>query len=167
MPSFEEIQTSIHHSDHHLQRLDPASFVGHLRAAFGTSPAALTFLANPVGVSWFCPALARGCHLKGFDADRPTKRGLGAHPGGSAWRSAVQRCLPQWAQGHCGMMVIRCWNDVGATMLKADRRGNLYPAKLRSEQKIGAALAPMMAVGWAVTMDDAKLDGFLSNPLSL
>ena len=33
---------------------------------------------------------------------------------------------------------------------KADRRGNLYPTKSRPDQKIDAAVAPMMAVGRAM-----------------
>jgi phage terminase large subunit-like protein len=51
---------------------------------------------------------------------------------------------------------------------KADRRGNLYPTKLRSEQKIDAAIALMMAIGRAMTEDenDRNLDSYLSNPLS-
>jgi phage terminase large subunit-like protein len=45
-----------------------------------------------------------------------------------------------------------------------DRRGNLYPTKLRSEQKIDAAIAPMMAVGRAMTEDGTQvgLDRVLS-----
>jgi len=52
---------------------------------------------------------------------------------------------------------------------KADRRGNLYPAKARSERKIDAAVALMMAIGrcQAAEADDAFDDGpsFFSNPL--
>jgi hypothetical protein len=50
---------------------------------------------------------------------------------------------------------------------KADRRGNLYPAKQRPERKIGAAVALMMAVGRAVAEDtnECDLDGFLRNPV--
>ena len=51
---------------------------------------------------------------------------------------------------------------------KADRRGNLYPTKRRSEQKIDAAVAVMMALGRAMTEDNnASIDDFLSNPLVL
>ncbi len=38
---------------------------------------------------------------------------------------------------------------VGNVVGRPDRRGNLYPAKQRPEQKIDAAVAPMMAVGRA------------------
>jgi phage terminase large subunit-like protein len=38
---------------------------------------------------------------------------------------------------------------------KADRRGNLYPTKQRPEQKIDAAVALMMAVGGAMTVEEA------------
>jgi hypothetical protein len=50
---------------------------------------------------------------------------------------------------------------------KADRRGNLYPAKQRPEQKIDAAVALMMAVGRAMTEDtnEGDLDDFLRDPL--
>ncbi len=40
---------------------------------------------------------------------------------------------------------------VGNVVGKPDRRGNLYPAKARPEQKIDAAVALMMAVGRART----------------
>jgi hypothetical protein len=48
---------------------------------------------------------------------------------------------------------------------KADRRGNLYPAMQRPEQKIDAAVSLMMAMGRAMIVDeDAKgLEGFLAN----
>ncbi len=38
---------------------------------------------------------------------------------------------------------------VGDVVGRPDRRGNLYPAKQRPEQKIDAAVALMMAVGRA------------------
>jgi phage terminase large subunit-like protein len=37
----------------------------------------------------------------------------------------------------------------------ADHRGNLYPTKQRPEQKIDAAVALMMAVGRAMTVEEA------------
>jgi phage terminase large subunit-like protein len=45
---------------------------------------------------------------------------------------------------------------------KADRRGNLYPTKLRLEQKIDAAIALMMVIGRAMTEDqnDRNLDSY-------
>jgi phage terminase large subunit-like protein len=54
-------------------------------------------------------------------------------------------------------------NVVGNTY----RRGNLYPAKSRPDQKIDAAIALIMAVGRAMVEDEqAKgLDGFLANPI--
>ena len=50
---------------------------------------------------------------------------------------------------------------------KPDRRGNLYPAKTRPDQKIDAAVALIMAIGRAVVEDqEAKgLEGFLTNPI--
>jgi phage terminase large subunit-like protein len=58
---------------------------------------------------------------------------------------------------------------LGNAVGKADRRGNLYPTKLRPDQKIDAAVALMMAIGRAMSEEDpnAGLDGFLSNPLSI
>jgi phage terminase large subunit-like protein len=56
---------------------------------------------------------------------------------------------------------------LGNVVGKADRRGNLYPTKQRSDQKIDAAVALMMAIGRAMSEEDpnAGLDGFLSRPL--
>jgi phage terminase large subunit-like protein len=56
---------------------------------------------------------------------------------------------------------------LGNVVGKADRRGNLYPAKQRPEQKIDAAVALMMALGRAMIEDEeAKgLEGFLTNPI--
>ena len=56
---------------------------------------------------------------------------------------------------------------LGNVVGKADRRGNLYPTKQRPDQKIDAAVALMMAIGRAMSEEDANaaLDGFLSNPL--
>jgi len=50
---------------------------------------------------------------------------------------------------------------------KPDRRGNLYPAKQRPEQKIDAAVALMMAVGRAMAEDDGQgdVEDFLRDPL--
>ena len=51
---------------------------------------------------------------------------------------------------------------------KADRRGNLYPAKPRPERKIDAAVALMMAVGRAMAEDGggtADLDAILDHPV--
>ena len=57
---------------------------------------------------------------------------------------------------------------VGNVVGKPDRRGNLYPAKQRPEQKIDAAVALMMAVGRAMAEDtnEGDLTDFLRNPLS-
>jgi phage terminase large subunit-like protein len=56
---------------------------------------------------------------------------------------------------------------VGNVVGKPDRRGNLYPAKQRPEQKIDAAVALMMAVGRAMAEDtnEGDLMDFLRNPL--
>ena len=56
---------------------------------------------------------------------------------------------------------------LGNVVGKADRRGNLYPTKSRTEHKIDAAVALMMAIGRAMVEDEqAKgLDGFLANPI--
>jgi phage terminase large subunit-like protein len=43
----------------------------------------------------------------------------------------------------------------GNVVGKADRRGNLYSTKQRPEQKIDAAVALMMAVGRAMTVEEA------------
>jgi phage terminase large subunit-like protein len=47
---------------------------------------------------------------------------------------------------------------VGNVVGKPDRRGNLYPAKQRPEQKIDAAVALMMAVGRAMAEDTNEGD---------
>ena len=47
---------------------------------------------------------------------------------------------------------------VGNVVGRPDRRGNLYPAKQRPEQKIDAAVALMMAVGRAMAEDDGQPD---------
>ncbi len=47
---------------------------------------------------------------------------------------------------------------IGNVAGKPDRRGNLYPAKQRPEQKIDAAVALMMAVGRAMAEDDGQGD---------
>ena len=56
---------------------------------------------------------------------------------------------------------------MGNVVGKPDRRGNLYPAKQRPEQKIDAAVALMMAIGRAMTADDrqADIDDFFRNPV--
>ena len=50
---------------------------------------------------------------------------------------------------------------------RPDRRGNLYPAKQRPEQKIDAAMALMMAVGRAMAEDarQGELEDFLRDPV--
>jgi phage terminase large subunit-like protein len=55
----------------------------------------------------------------------------------------------------------------GSVVGRPDRRGNLYPAKQRPEQKIDAAVALMMAVGRAMAEDtnEGDLTDFLRNPL--
>ncbi len=56
---------------------------------------------------------------------------------------------------------------VGNVVGRPDRRGNLYPAKQRPEQKIDAAVALMMAVGRAMAEDanEGDLADFLRNPV--
>jgi phage terminase large subunit-like protein len=44
---------------------------------------------------------------------------------------------------------------IGNVVCRPDRRGNLYPTKQRPEQKIDAAVALMMAVGRAMTVEEA------------
>ena len=53
----------------------------------------------------------------------------------------------------------------GNVVGRPDRRGNLYPAKQRLEQKIDAAVALMMAVGRAMAEDakEGDLEDFLRN----
>ncbi len=55
----------------------------------------------------------------------------------------------------------------GNVVGRPDRRGNLYPAKQRPEQKIDAAVALMMAVGRAMAedTDESGLEDFLRNPV--
>ena len=56
---------------------------------------------------------------------------------------------------------------LGNVVGKRDRRGNLYPAKQRPEQKIDAAVALMMAVGRAMAEDanEGELENFLRHPV--
>ena len=64
---------------------------------------------------------------------------------------------------HDGDPVLR-W-CVGNVVGRPDRRGNLYPAKQRPEQKIDAAVALMMAVRRAMAEDASQgdLEDFLRN----
>jgi phage terminase large subunit-like protein len=45
---------------------------------------------------------------------------------------------------------------IGHVVGKADRRGNLYPAKQRPEQKIDAAVALMMAIDRAMAVEEPR-----------
>ena len=55
---------------------------------------------------------------------------------------------------------------VGNVVGRPDRRGNLYPAKQRPEQKIDAAVALMMAVGRAMAEDgEPDIMDFLRDPI--
>ncbi len=57
---------------------------------------------------------------------------------------------------------------VGNVVGKADRRGNLCPAKARSERKINAAVAMLMAIGCAQASegDGAEdITAFVPNPV--
>ena len=47
---------------------------------------------------------------------------------------------------------------MGNVVGRPDRRGNLYPAKQRPEQKIDAAVALMVAVGRAMADDAGQPD---------
>ena len=75
-----------------------------------------------------------------------------------------------------GSRRLGCWRrcrpcsaapPVGNVVGRPDRRGNLYPAKLRPEQKIDAAVALMMAVGRAMAEDvsEGDLENFLRYPV--
>ena len=59
------------------------------------------------------------------------------------------------------------YEHVGNVVGRPGRRGNLYPAKQRPEQKIDAAVALMMALGRAMAEDasEGDLTDFLRNPL--
>ncbi len=56
---------------------------------------------------------------------------------------------------------------MGNVVGRPDRRGNLHPAKQRSEQKIDAAVALMIEVGRAMAEDASEGDlmDFLRNPV--
>ena len=56
---------------------------------------------------------------------------------------------------------------VGNLVGRPDRRGNLYPAKQRPDQKIDAVVALMTAVGRAMAGDanEGDLTDFLRNPV--
>jgi hypothetical protein len=56
---------------------------------------------------------------------------------------------------------------LGNVVGKADRRGNLYPTKQRPDQKIDAAVALMMAIGWAMSEDDPILVSYWSRWISV
>ncbi len=56
---------------------------------------------------------------------------------------------------------------MGNVVGKADRRGNLFPAKVR-DAKIDAAIALLMAIGRAQASESdgaADLDAFVLNPV--
>jgi phage terminase large subunit-like protein len=69
------------------------------------------------------------------------------------------------APRHDGSPVLEWY--VGNVVGKPDRRGNLYPAKQRPEQKIDVAVALMMALGRAMAegADEGDLEDFLRNPV--
>ena len=69
------------------------------------------------------------------------------------------------AHRHDGSPVLE-W-CVGNVVGRPDRRGDLYPAKQRPEQKIDAAVALMMAIGRAMAKDasEGDLEDFLRNPV--
>jgi phage terminase large subunit-like protein len=55
---------------------------------------------------------------------------------------------------------------VGNVADRPDRRGNLYPAKQRPEQRIDAAIALMMAVGRAMAEEpEPDITDFLRHPV--
>jgi phage terminase large subunit-like protein len=57
---------------------------------------------------------------------------------------------------------------LGHVVGKPDRRGNLYPAKQRPEQKIDAAVALLMAIGRAQASESdgaEDITAFLLNPV--
>jgi hypothetical protein len=62
--------------------------------------------------------------------------------------------------------VLVCGTLAGDVVSKPDCRGNLYPAKLRPEQKIDAAVAPTMAAARAMADDgQGDLMDFLRDPI--
>ncbi len=55
---------------------------------------------------------------------------------------------------------------LGNLVGRPDRRGNLYPAKQRPEQRIDAAVALMMAVGRAMAEEpEPDITDFLRHPV--
>jgi phage terminase large subunit-like protein len=91
------------------------------------------------------------------------------------FRATTQNLSPAVIESDAAMRAGRLRHDANPVLEwclsnvfgKAGRRGNLYPTKLRSEQKIDAAIALMMAIGRAMTEDqnDKNMDSFLSRPL--
>ena len=61
-------------------------------------------------------------------------------------------------------MLGRC---LGNVVGKTDRRGNLNPTEYRSDQKTGAAVALMMAIGRAMVVDEEARgrESFLTHPI--
>ena len=75
---------------------------------------------------------------------------------------------PPCAPAGSGTTAIRCWSGTwGNAVGKPDRRGNLYPAKQRPEQKIDAAVGLMMTLERAMAegADEGDLEDFLRNPV--
>lgn len=91
------------------------------------------------------------------------------------FRSTTQNFSPAILELDAAMRAGRIAHDgnpvldwcIGNVVGKPDRRGNLFPAKQRPEQKIDAAIALMMAVGRAMTAQEAEMDSFLREPLFL
>ena len=91
------------------------------------------------------------------------------------FRTTTQNLAPAILELEAAMRAGRLRHDgdpvlewcVGNVVGRPDRRGNLYPAKQRPEQKIDAAVALMMAVGRAMAEDagEGDLEDFLRNPV--
>ena len=91
------------------------------------------------------------------------------------FRATTQNCSSAILELDAGLRAGRLRHDgdpvlewcIGNVVGKPDRRGNLYPAKQRPEQKIDAAVALMMAIGRAMAEEDGQGDliDFLRNPI--
>ena len=91
------------------------------------------------------------------------------------FRATTQNFGPAILELDAAMRAGRLWHDgnpvlewcLANVVGRADRRGNLYPAKARPERKIDAAVALMMAVGRAMAEDGGTvdLDAFLADPV--
>jgi phage terminase large subunit-like protein len=54
---------------------------------------------------------------------------------------------------------------ISNVVAKIDAKDNIYPRKEKPENKIDGVVALIMAIGRAMSNDDASIDDFINNPI--